>query len=249
MRLARPVGDEDFLFPCPHLDGEREIRIQHEGTAIEYKLVLPADLVQIGHRQAAFLNAPDGKLHAGVEFVEIIGRAVRHEQHFRTRFLQALHNVRVPDVFADRHPHTHAANVDRSRQRTLVEDAGLVEHAVIGQTHLVAMSLNLPLIEIEDGIVELVFFLPWRADQHGRASVRRLLGKLDDGLPRPALESGTQHKVLGRIAGNEELRKDDQIRARQFSFAAGLDRLFQIALYVAHRGVELGERNTQPVGH
>jgi hypothetical protein len=51
----------------------------------------------------------------------------------RAGLLQALTNLVVPDVLADRHPDPYTAELDRPRQRTGLENAFFVENAVIRQ--------------------------------------------------------------------------------------------------------------------
>ena len=54
---APPFGQPEHLLPGRKLDGERGVRIEHEGGAVEHEFVLSADLVQVSQRQPR-LGAP-----------------------------------------------------------------------------------------------------------------------------------------------------------------------------------------------
>ncbi len=233
-----------------HLDREREVGVQHEGGAVEDEFVLAAELVHIGERQAALLDAADGELHARVVLVEVVGRTVRHEDDLGARCFQAFDHVGEPDVLADGHADADTANVEGAGHRALVEDAGLVEDGIIRQVDLGAVAADLALVEIEDGVEELaVVGEPGAADEDAGAAVAGLARELDGGGAGGILKGALQDQVFRRIAGEKEFGKDDELRALDLGGAAGLDGLFEIARDVAHDGVQLGEGYAELIGH
>ena len=128
--------------------------------------------------------------------------------------LEALDDIRRPDVLADRQAEAHAAEIDRPRHRPGGEDALLVEHAVVGQVVLIALGGDGSAVEQQDRVVELAPVPPRRRDQH-----RRLAG---DGFRRqlfhrrfnPVLKKRLQNQIFGRVSRHHQLGKDDQIDTR-----------------------------------
>ena len=230
------TGDGDF-FPGGHLQGEREIGIEDEACAVEDKFVLAAELVDVSQRQTAFADARQAELQAGVELVEVKGRTVGDQQQFGAGLFQTFDDIGIPDVLADRDADADAANVEGSRHLAAGENARLVEDRIVRQVDLEAMALDLALVEMEDRVVELAALDPGGADQHCRAAIGRLAGKLGGGGHGGALESRLQHQILGRVAGQKQFGKDDEIGARQRGLAAGGHGLFDIARDVADDGV------------
>src|SRR6185437_9842467 len=139
--------------------------------AVEHDLVLTAHLVEIDERQAGFRHAGNDVVHANVFLADLEGRTVRHQQDFASRLGKAFHDIRRPDVFADRHANTHAADVERAGHGADGEDALFVEHAVIGQIDLAGDAFHFARVEIDKGVVELALLHPGRADEHGGATV------------------------------------------------------------------------------
>src|SRR5262249_56183739 len=74
---ALPAQRLDDLVKGRELEGERAIGVQAERRAVEYELVLAADLVDIDQRHAALGHAGDGKVEARAGLVSRIWRAVR----------------------------------------------------------------------------------------------------------------------------------------------------------------------------
>ena len=128
------------------------------------------------------------------------------------------------------------------------EHALLVEHAVVRQVDLVARGRDLAALEQQVGIVELAVFDPGRADQHGRAASRGLARERLDGRAAGRLERRLEHEVLGHIAGDEQLGKDDQVGALPGRGGARAAHFLGIAGDVADSRIELRERDGEAVG-
>ena len=79
----------------------------------------------------------------------------------------------------------------------------------------------------------------WRADERGH-TVRRLGDRLD-GLPRRANEPGAKEEVLGRVAGDTELRKQDEVGVRVTGAPEPLDNAGCVSVDVADDAIDLSE--------
>ena len=102
------------------------------------------------------------------------------------------------------------------------ENALLVEHAVIGQVDLEPHRFDPAAVEERDGVVQLAVLDPGQADQHRRAAVRGLARERLAGRPAGLLEGRFQHQVLGRIAGEKEFRRHDEVRPEPSGLGARL---------------------------
>ena len=109
----------------------------------------------------------------------------------------------------------------------------LVEHAVIRQIDLEPHRLDPAAIQQRHGVMELAVLDPGQADQDRRAAVRRLARQLLAGRAARLLEGGLQHEVLGRIAGEVELRRHDDVGAEVGGLRARLAQPVAIAGNVA----------------
>ena len=118
-----------------------------------------------------------------------------------------------PGILADRQAEPHAAEVDRAGHRSRREHALLVEHAVVRQVDLETDGLDAAAGEQRIGIVELAVLDPGRADEHRRAAVAGLARQTLDGGAASGLERRLEHQILGRVAGDEQLGKSDDVGA------------------------------------
>ncbi len=163
--------------------------------------------------------------------------------------MNALDRFRSPDVLADRHADPDAAKGDRPRRRPGAEHALLVKHPVIRQIDLEANRLDAAPRNQRRRVVELATFHPWRANQDRRTAVAGVLRK---GLHRRAaglLKGRLQHKVFGRVAGNIELRSEQDVGAEAGGLGPRFAQARQIAGDIADNGRYLGERDDQALRH
>ena len=214
--------------------------------ALEHQLVLARHLIDVEQRQAALLDARHGQRQPLVALVALEGRAVDHQQQLGAALLQRLGGVGRPHVLADHEAETHAAEGDRARRRTGGEDALLVEDAVIRQIAFEAQSRDLAAIEQRRRVVALAVLQPGRADDDGGAA-RRLAGEIAHGRLAGGDESGLQHEVLGRIPRDAELGCHDEIGAEPRPLLARAPEPRDVAGNVAHRGIDLGQRDGEVV--
>ena len=204
--------DDDFL-KGRELERRRAIGVQAERHAVEHQFVLSADLVDVDGRQTLLGHARHRDVEAHVAFLPPIRRAVRHHQQFSAGFGQTLDDFLTPDVFADRQPQPHAAEIHRPRHRSRREHPLFVEHTVIRQIDLETQRRDVAAVEECHRVVELAAVEPGRADQQRRAAGHGFPGQGLDRRAAGGLECRLEHQVLGRIAGNEQLGENDQIGA------------------------------------
>ena len=82
------------------------------------------------------------------------------------------------------------------------------------------------------------------ADDGGDAAQRLL----NDALEGPQViedEAAAQQQVLGRVAGQRQLREGDEVGAEVAGAVGVLDDLVGVALEVADGGVDLGQRDAK----
>ena len=189
-----PRRDDHRLFELAHLEGQRLVGVDGEGSAVEDQLVLAAELVGVEDRQAALDHLPDDHLLADLDLAAIIGRAVGHQQDLGAALGQRLADAELaPDVLADRDAEPDAAEIDRTRHvGTGLEHPLLVELAIVRQVDLVALGEHLAAIGDDDGIVGAALALERRADDDARPAVG---GVGDSRVDRPL--AGAQE---GRLA-------------------------------------------------
>ena len=72
-----------------------KIGVERKRSAVEHQFVLPADLVQIHHRQPALGHARHRDRQPQIVLVARVGRAVRNHQNFRACLGEALDDVFV----------------------------------------------------------------------------------------------------------------------------------------------------------
>ena len=213
LAVLLPDGERDRLAERRHLAGERAVGVDDEGGAVEDELVLAADLVEIDERQPALGHAGGGDVDALVGLAAPVGRAVRDEEDLAAGLGDALDDLVAPDVLADRDADAHAADHHRPGQRARREHALLVEDAVVRQIDLEAQRRDLAAVEQRIGVVEPAVLGPGQPDEHRRPAVAGLARQRLAGLAADILEGGLQDEVLGRIAGEEELREHDHVGA------------------------------------
>ena len=243
--IALERGHGKMLDEGRELECERAIGVDAERGAIEDELVLPTDLVEIHHRQAAFLHAGHGDVEADIGLVALIGRAIRHEQDLGARLGEAFDDIAVPDVLADRNPDPEPAHSDGARQGAGIKHALFVEDTVIRQINLEADAENPATIQRGHRIVQFVAFTPWQAHQHGRPAIRCLARQRIERLTAGLFKRRLGHHVLGRIARQEQLCQEHDVSALLRSLPARLAGLFEVAGNIPHDRVELreGENN------
>ena len=85
---------------------------------------------------------------------------------------------------------------------------------------------------------------PLREPDHGDGALDRGPDRVD-ALANGGKEVPAQQQILGRVAGDAELGQNDQLRVRVGRSLDPAPRKLDVALDVAHGGVDLGERQAQ----
>src|SRR5262249_5790491 len=152
------------------------------------------------------------------------------------------------DALEGRKPKPRAGEAARPRQGAGNDHPLLVEHAVIRQIDLEPHRRDRALVEHAIGVVKLAVCEPRRADQHGRTAVGGLARKLLDLGPACGLERRLEHEILGRIAGQKQVRQRHKVSAVALSVRARSARLLGVAGDVTHGRIELRNRDRKTVG-
>jgi hypothetical protein len=117
--IALPAGHGQALFKLRHLAGERPVGIEHERCPVEHQLILPADLVEIDHRQAGFGDTCNNQVQPHILLVALERRSVWHDEQFGAGLFQRFASFFGPDVFADGNADAYTPEVDRAGGRDL----------------------------------------------------------------------------------------------------------------------------------
>ena len=214
--------------------------VDDEGPAVEDELVLPAHLVHIGDVAVGVFGS--GRHHAlalAVPAAEV-GRAVRDDDELSPPGrLGGDGALGTPHVLADRDPHLDPCHLEqREGGGAGGEVALLVEDGVVRKEALLIDPLHLPAGAERRGVVEIALGID-EADDGGAASCAG--GHLVERSPVGGDKPGLQHEVLGRVAGDGQLREDDDVAPRCFGIVVGGEDPLHVAVEVADHGVQLGE--------
>ena len=197
VRPAVPFGDGQTLLERRQLGPEFAASVKDEGRAVEYKLVLATDLVQVDDRQTRLAHPPRGELVAKIDLVRLEWGTIDDDQDFGARLDQAFTDFGRPDIFAHGQPEPNAAKIDRTGQSAGFEDALFVEDRVVGQVDLGAQSPDLATVQQRRGIEEVMAqgllrvparFAPGHADDQAGPAVGGIGCERLQGRPGGVLE-------------------------------------------------------------
>ena len=160
-RFLVPAGERQRLAPEGKQAGQRAVGVHHERAAVEDELVLSADLVDVRERHARLGRAHPRELETMRELLDLEGRSVGDEQQLRAALRQVGGDRVEPDVFADRKAQADVPERHRLRQRAGLEDALLIEDAVVRQLVLEA-QLSASVCDQRHGVVQMSLLLPWK---------------------------------------------------------------------------------------
>ena len=88
----------------------------------------------------------------------------------------------------------------------------VVEHSVVRQLVLGARCDDAPALEQEGCVVQLPLAPPRPADDQPGPAIRRLGSERGDARVAGIEEGRLEDQILRRVAGDRELRRDDEIR-------------------------------------
>ena len=178
-----------------------------------------------------------------------IGRSVGTEEKFGAAHRQMLAYGLVPDVLADRNTDGHALDDDRFGQRSWAEIALLIKDVVIGQLALEPHRRDLPIFRHHYRIVQPVAVLPDGGEDHHDIGAIRISRQLPRSVHSVLDELRLEQQIIGKVARQEQFGKHEDVRARSLGIRQCLPGQLQVPLKVPHLRVELGERDSELVGH
>src|SRR3984893_13491133 len=191
----------------------RAIGIEAEGRAIEDKLVLAAELIEINERQFALGNPRDGDRKPLVRLAAPVRRTVGNKKNFAARGGEAFDRVRSPNILADGNADAHALEGDRPRHRSRSEHALFVKHPIIRQIDLETDRLDAAFVEEGIGVVAMPIFSPRQPNENRRSAVACPGRDPFAGGAAGFQKRRLQDEVLGWIARDEEFGKHQEIGA------------------------------------
>ena len=208
-----PAHDADRFLEHGQAHDFAPASVEGEGRPVKHEFILTPHLVQVDHRKAGLGHAGPDDLRTFLVRGPAVGRAVRRDEDLGAIRRQGSADAGGPDVLADRNakPHTLPGKDPWTLPR--LEDAFLVEHAVVGQVALEGHALDLATRqegEAVSGTTAWCLRRPNHADEGGEVFVG-LQGQALDGLPACTPEGRLEGQILGRISIDEELGKHGEV--------------------------------------
>ena len=207
---------------------------------VEDELVLAADEIAEREVRARVPRPRDEHLLTLLRLADVERRCGEVHEELRTGEGEIGRRwAGLPDVFADRQARVHVARVEHHEVAPLGEVAVLVEDAVVREEVLSVDGAHLAVgahcarvreISVEPGSAD-------KGDEVG-CGARDLL----HGIVGGADEAGTEQEILRRVAGDGELREEDEVGPHTARLAEPGEDLLAIPVEVADDDVELGER-------
>ena len=148
----------------------------------------------------------------------------------------------LPDVFADGQPDGQVADRDQRPLRSRLEVALLVEDAVVGQDHLPVDGLHRAVGEHGAGVVYVLGKLGESDQRHDPVDLR---GEELECLACIAEEVLLEQQILGRVAGDRQLRKQHQLSAGALRGVDPVGDLFLVTGDVPDRRIHLAQGELQ----
>jgi hypothetical protein len=217
--------------------------VEHDGVAVEDELVLAADEVAERDRAEVVARPLDEHLLALAALArEVGGRRCVHDQRRAGERLLLRRMAGGPDVLADRQPDPRGAEVDHHRVVARLEVALLVEDAVVGEQGLAVDRRNLAIGEHGERVVDVLRALGEADHGDDLPRVGRDLAHRRLGLQQEVL---LEQQVLGRVAGQHELREEDELGARVARAGDLLAHEPHVAVEVADARIDLRQRERQ----
>jgi hypothetical protein len=214
--------------------------VDHARAPIEDELVLAPDEVAVRQVHSVVARAVAEHLLAFAALPRVEGRGGYVEDDGGACLGGLCHELGDPHVLADRHSEDLADDLEQQRLRARLEVALFVKHAVVGKAPL-PVDCDLAVRAhgrsvVQDPAVGL-HEAHHRGDPHagGRNSRERLADVVD--------EVALADEVLGRIAGERQLGDQENVGLAGDGRLHGIDDESGVAGDVAHRAVDLRERD------
>ena len=233
---------DDHLFDKRRRVGEHpSIRIEDHAVAVEDELILAPDGVDPGDVGAIARGAFSDHRLARAALAVVIRRPVDVDEDVRPVVRLPGHRTgREPAVLTHRQADSHAVPLDDRAAVAGLEVPLLIEHAVVRQKDLVVDSFDLAVVQEGGGVEDGPILVD---ESHDRRDACR---RLRDNLQLSEVvadERRLQDQVFGRVAGDSQLRKADDVRAQASSAIHPVDDQAGIALQIADCRIDLRERD------
>ena len=237
--------ERDRFVPARQLLHDVASRIHDERGAVEHELVLAADAIDVDERQSG-LARPGADLQTPrLLLARVVGRAVRHRDHLRARFLRPPGRTREPDVLADQETDGGAVDVDDARRASRPEIPLLVEHRVIGELLLAVDRADATVGEHRERVVARTAVAFRKTDDDRR--VAHAGGERRE-LARAGVEKGrTQHEIFRRIPAQRQLGRHDEPRAGALGFTHRRQDRGAVAAEISQHLVQLRDGDVHDV--
>ena len=222
--------------------------VEDERPAVEHQLVLPADEIRVDDRHRRVGGPRREHRLAFGEPARVVRRAVEVDDHLcATGGLREDRPGRAPRVLADRDADPDAGDdVERARIRARREVALVVEHGVVRQELLAVHAVHAAVRAHGGRVVQVATRLREADDRRAPSGARR---ELVEGFSGLGDERGAEQEILRRIAGDRQLREDDEIGAGGLGGLVRLEDAVDVAREVADDDVDLGGRDAQTRHH
>jgi hypothetical protein len=204
------VDDEQVLLEARCARQDLSGVVEYDRVPVEDELVLPADEVAEREVRARVARARDEHLLSilGLSDVEWGGREVHEELRSGKREVGSG-RAGLPDVLADGGADVRVAEPEQDEVAPFREVAVFVEDAVVRQVLLPIDGAD-SAICADDTRIREVAIEPRHA--HESHDIAGLVRDLDEGAACGSDEAWAKEEVLGRVAGDRQLWKDDEIR-------------------------------------
>ena len=233
------VDDEQALLEARAPARARSPRRRDERVPVEDELVLAADGVAEREEARVVPRARDEHRLALAVLADVERRGGQVRDQLRAREGEVgRRRAGLPHVLADGRPDQDLAVLEQHELVAGREVAVLVEDAVVRQEALLVDRAHLA-AGADGAGVEEVAVEDRRADERHDAACRER--DLLERALRRADEPGPQQEVLGRVAGDGELREEDEVGARLAGLLEPAQDLLPVPVQVADDGVDLCE--------
>ncbi len=236
------VDDEKGLLEAGRPRDHAAVALDEERVPVEDELVLAADHVAEGDTHAALSGSRGEDRLALLRPPDVVRGCREVDDELGTcRGQSGGRWPGNPHVLADRDADPRARHVDDRKLGAGGEVALLVEHAVVRQVPLPGPACDLAVGADRARVVENVLE-KWHADQRDDAS--RFRSDQLDRLSSRADEARPEEKILGRIAGHRELRKDNEVCAGRPGLLDATEDRLAVSREVADNRIYLRESET-----
>jgi hypothetical protein len=260
--VGADLDDEQRLVEHRRARRDGSFRVEHERTAVEHDFVLSAAQVRIEQRDADLAHARSHRLLAVGHLAEVERRCIDHAQQLRAGSTRSARRLVEPGVLADDDADLQPLDLEHQRRQPRVaprrEIAPLVEHLVIGQLALAVGAEHAPAGEHRSRVVArvhddgarpkiaLLTELMWMTDDDMQPFAVLQVGRdAGQGLRAALHERRAQQQILGRVAAQRQLGRDDELRALRVRAPRRIDDAHGVAREIADRRVDLSERDFQ----